>query len=49
MTLLNEPGPGLEEKLYERIVVIEQRERCHRVARQQSYLVYFSGELIGGP
>ncbi|MDO8539838.1 MAG: GxxExxY protein [Opitutaceae bacterium] len=47
MAVLNELGPGLDEKLYERALVIELRKRGHTVDAQQSFLVYYSGELIG--
>ena len=47
MTVLNELGPGLDEKLYERALVIELRKRGHTVGQQKSYPVYYSGELIG--
>ena len=47
MTVLNELGPGLDEKLYERALVIELRKRGHSVDQQKSYPVYYSGELIG--
>ena len=47
MTVLNELGPGLDEKLYERALVIELRKRGHRVEQQRSFSVHYSGELIG--
>jgi GxxExxY protein len=47
MTVLNELGPGLDEKLYERALVIELRKRGHVVAQQESFPVHYSGELIG--
>lgn len=47
MFVLNELGPGLDEKLYERALVIELRKRGHRVEQQKSFPVSYSGELIG--
>jgi GxxExxY protein len=47
MAMLNELGPGLDEKLYERALVIELRKRGHRVDQQKSFPVHYSGELIG--
>ncbi|MCC6415237.1 MAG: GxxExxY protein [Opitutaceae bacterium] len=47
MFVLNELGPGLDEKLYERALVIELRKRGHTVESQKSFPVYYSGELIG--
>lgn len=47
MTVLNELGPGLDEKLYERALVIELRKRGHQVDQQRSFPVHYSGELIG--
>ena len=47
MAVLNELGPGLDEKLYERALVIELRKRSHKVDQQKSFPVYYSSELIG--
>ncbi len=47
MTVLNELGPGLDEKLYERALVIELRKRGHKVDQQESFSVHYSGEIIG--
>ncbi len=47
MAVLNELGPGLDEKLYERALVIELRKRGHAVDQQKSFSVHYSGELIG--
>ena len=47
MAVLNELGPGLDEKLYERALVIELRKRGHKVDQQKSFPVHYSGELIG--
>lgn len=47
MSVLNELGPGLDEKLYERALVIELRKRGHKVDQQRSFAVRYAGELIG--
>ena len=47
MTVLNELGPGLDEKLYERALVIELRKHGHKIDQQKSFPVHYSGELIG--
>lgn len=47
MAVLNELGPGLDEKLYERALVIGLRKRQQRVDQQKSFPVYYAGELIG--
>ena len=47
MTVLNKLRPGLDEKLYERALVIELRKSGHRVEQQREFPVYYDGELIG--
>jgi len=47
MEVLNELKPGLDEKLYERAISIELERRGHRISVQQSFPVYYRGELIG--
>src|SRR5437762_10686049 len=47
MDVLNEFKPGLDEKLYERALVIELRRRGHTVDAQRSYPVFHNSELIG--
>jgi GxxExxY protein len=47
MTVLDDLKPGLDEKLYERALVIELRKRLHRVEQQKPFPVHYSGELIG--
>jgi len=47
MAMLNELGPGLDEKLYERARVTERRKRGHVVDQPKSFPVHDSGELIG--
>ena len=47
MAVLNELKPGLDEKLYERAMVIELRGRGHFVDAQRSFPVFYRTELIG--
>ena len=47
MAVLNELGPGLDEKLYERALVIELRRRGRKIDQQKSFSVYYAGELVG--
>jgi len=47
MVVLNALKPGLDEKLYERALVIELRKRGHRVEPQRQYPVYYEGQHLG--
>ena len=47
MVVLNELKPGLDEKLYERAMIIELKHRGCSVSVQSSYPVSYRGELIG--
>jgi GxxExxY protein len=47
MDVLNELKPGLDEKLYERALVIELHRRGHTVNAQRSYPIFYRSELIG--
>jgi GxxExxY protein len=47
MAVLNELGPGLDEKIYERALVIELRKRGHTVEQQKNFPVHYAGELVG--
>jgi GxxExxY protein len=47
MTVLNTLKPGLDEKIYERALVIELRKRGHRVDPQRQFDVHYDGHLIG--
>jgi len=47
MEILNILKPGLDEKLYENALVIELRERGHKVEQQKKITVHFKGHLIG--
>jgi GxxExxY protein len=47
MDVLNEMKPGLDEKLYERAMVIELRRRGHTVHAQKKFPVFYQSELIG--
>lgn len=47
MAVLNELKPGLDEKLYERAMIIELKHCGHSVSVQSSFPVSYRGELIG--
>ena len=47
MDVLNELKPGLDEKLYERALVIELQQRGHAVEAQRVFPVLYHGEVIG--
>jgi len=47
MEVLNELNPGLDEKLYERALIIELKRRGHVVSVQRSFPVSYRSELIG--
>jgi GxxExxY protein len=47
MAILNELKPGLDEKLYERALIIELKHRGGVVSVQRSFPVFYGGELIG--
>jgi GxxExxY protein len=47
MAVLNELKPGLDEKIYERALVIELRARGHFVEQQREFPVHYRGQLIG--
>ena len=47
MDVLNELRPGLDEKLYERAMVIALQARGYTVEVQPPYPVYFRRQLIG--
>ena len=47
MQVLNELKPGLDEKLYERAIVIELRRSGHVAEVQKQFPVLYRGELIG--
>jgi GxxExxY protein len=47
MEVLNQLKPGLDEKLYERAMMMELKRRGHVVAVQNSFPVFYHGELIG--
>ena len=46
-TVLYEPKPGLDEKLYERALVIELKQRGLVISSQQSFPVSYKGTCIG--
>jgi GxxExxY protein len=47
MDVLNELRPGLDEKLYERAMVIELARRGHTVESQRQFPVLYHKEVIG--
>ncbi len=47
MEVLNQLRPGLDEKLYERALVIELQNRGHKVDQQKSFRVEYKGVYIG--
>ncbi|OHE77725.1 MAG: hypothetical protein A3G75_08175 [Verrucomicrobia bacterium RIFCSPLOWO2_12_FULL_64_8] len=47
MVILNKLKPGLDEKLYERAMVLELRKRKHRIDQQKAYPVFFDAVQIG--
>jgi GxxExxY protein len=47
MTVLNELKPGLDEKLYERVLVIELGKRGRTVQAQRRFPVLYHNEPIG--
>jgi len=47
MTVLNTLRSGLDEKLYERALVIELRKRGHQVDQQKEFPVHYDGQHIG--
>ena len=47
MEVLNELKPGLDEKLYERAMIVELKHRGHSVSVQSSFPISYRGELIG--
>src|SRR3982751_6359063 len=47
MEVLNELEPCLDEKLYERALIIELTRRGHVISVQRSFPVSYRGELIG--
>ncbi len=47
MDVLNEMKPGLDEKLYERAMVIELKKRGHNVDAQKRFPVFYHAEPIG--
>ena len=47
MTVLNQLKPGLDEKIYERAMVLELLTHGHTVEQQRKFEVYYKGHLIG--
>lgn len=47
MTVLNELGPGLNEKIYENAMVLELHARNMQAAQQTSFPVHYRGRFVG--
>ena len=47
MTVLNELGPGLDEKIYERALVLELQALKAEVEQQKNFPVLYRGQEIG--
>ena len=47
MDVLNELKPGLDEKLYERALIVGLRLAGHQVDAQKMFPVLYRGELVG--
>jgi GxxExxY protein len=47
MDVLNELRPGLDEKLYERAMIIELKDRGHSLSIQKAFPVFYRSELLG--
>ena len=47
MQVLNTLKPGLDEKLYERALVIELNKQGLRLEQQKIFEVHYDGQLIG--
>jgi GxxExxY protein len=47
MTVINVLKPGLDEKLYERALVLELRALAHQVEQQKIFPVLYRGQTIG--
>lgn len=47
MAVLNELRPGLDEKIYERALVLELLSRGHKVDQQKRFEVHYRDHLVG--
>ena len=47
MRVLNAIKPGLDEKVYERVLVLELGGSGHRVDQQKQFPVYYRGHSVG--
>ncbi len=47
MKVLNELKPGLDEKLYERALVLELRAAGHEVEQQKNFPVFYREQRVG--
>ena len=46
MKVLNTLNPGLDEKIYENALVIELRNRGHKVNQQKQFPVFYEGQEV---
>jgi GxxExxY protein len=47
MTVLNKLKPGLDEKIYERSLIIELQKRGHKIDQQKQFEVRYEGQWVG--
>jgi GxxExxY protein len=47
MEVLNKLRPGLDEKLYERALILELKKRGHTIESQRIFPVFYDGTEIG--
>lgn len=47
MAVLNELKPGLDEKLYEKALLIELTSQGHTIEQRREYPVHYRGQFIG--
>jgi GxxExxY protein len=47
MAVLNELGPGLDERIYENALIVELTSRGSRVDQQKQFPVYYRDRFIG--
>ena len=47
MAVLSELKPGLDEKLYERALILELQDRGRAAEQQREFPVYYKGHYIG--
>ena len=47
MTVLNTLKPGLDERIYERALVIDLEKQGHHVSPKREYPVYYDRQKVG--